>query len=692
MYRLFLETPLGFAPQAGVLLAVLVQLPLRRWGTAVAVAVPVQAGLAIAGLGGGPWWALWAATVVGPVAAACFFRPGEGRDPLVPVSSLVWFLGAVAIGTGFAALIYVPVNTPRQWLVATLSVGVGMLVAPPVLLSWHGAASRPRRPVELLLLSVAVLASSVLIFGTAIELVEVTLPYLALPPVMWASLRFGMRGASRSTFLVAAVALIFTDLARGPFVAALGERLSAVTFAQLFIVVTAASAYLLAAMVDDLHDREEVEDKLRQLAYSDALTGLPNRAHLAAVLEDLAVSGHGVALLICDVDDFKVVNDGLGHPSGDQMLVAIAGRIRSCLRAGDTLARLSGDEFVVVLPGVTDSAADRVAWRILRQVAVELPLGDRGELRPSVSIGVACRRGPFDVEAVLADADAALYRAKERGKSRVSHFDEDLRRLVEDRLLIVTDFAPALRTGEVHWLFQPELDVHTGELFGLESLCRWNHPVSGAISPDRFVRVLESTGHANRLFDAALDASTRAQREIRHRSGFVPAVSVNVSPTLLSDPGLAARVASVMERDSVPPRSLFLEVTESALATPRATRTLEELKQTGVRLAIDDFGTGWSSMGRLASFQWDVLKIDRSFVARLGVDAHMTHVVEAIVAMAHSLGTLVAAEGVETEEQLRLVSELGCDVVQGWYFSRAVPAHEAAAWLDSRGTWTGVVG
>jgi diguanylate cyclase (GGDEF)-like protein len=557
-----------------------------------------------------------------------------------------------------------------------------------VVLSWNASARR-RRTRELVLTSGSVVFVSLLVFGTARDVVEVTLPYLALPPVTWASLRFGMRGASRSTLVVALASLGATATARGPFVAAVGDRPSAVALAQLFVVVTALSAYLLAAVTDDLHDRREVEEQLRHLAYHDALTGLPNRAHLAEVLAGAAAFGEGAALLIVDVDDFKVVNDALGHQSGDELLIAVAQRLRDCLRPGDTLARLSGDEFVVVLPTAGDVAADGVARRILRTVSAPLSLGDRGELRPSVSIGIACGWGEFDVDGLLADADAALYRAKERGKSRSSRFDTELQAEVADRLLIMTDFEPALRDGDVHWLHQPEVDLRTGELFSIEALCRWEHRRRGPIGPDRFVRVLESSGHADALFAGALDAAMTAQMEVASLCGHVPAIAVNVSATLLSAPGLVDRVLTEMATRSCPPGSLWLEVTESALGTPRAPQTLEELHEAGVRLAIDDFGTGWSSMGRLASFHWDVLKIDRSFVSRLGEEDHIAHVVEAMVAMAHSLDILVAAEGVETDRQLRMVADLGCDVAQGWLFARAMRAPEVAALVDRRGRWVG---
>jgi diguanylate cyclase (GGDEF)-like protein len=651
------------------------------------VAVPVQGALASVGLGSGPWWVLWVATLVTPLVGAALFVRSRARPALVPVSSLLWFLASVALSAVVPALLYLPIGTVGGWLVAWQSVAVGMLVGAPLVLSWESSAS-PRRRLEVVLTAGSTVLVSLLVFGTSQDVVEVTLPYLALPPVTWAALRFGMRGASRSTLVVALASSGATALARGPFVAAVGDRPSAVAFAQLFIVVTALSAYLLAAVTDDLHDRREVEEQLRHLAYHDTLTGLPNRAHLAEVLESVAEFGEGAAVLIVDVDDFKVVNDAMGHPRGDELLVAVAQRLRRCLRPGDTLARLSGDEFVVVLPAAGDVVADRVARRMLQQVSVPLPLGGRGELRPSVSIGIACGSDSFEVEGLLAEADAALYRAKERGKARSSRFDDELRAEVGDRLLIMTDVDPAMRDGTIHWLHQPEVDLRSGGLFGLEALCRWDHP-TGAIGPDRFVPVLESSGYAGRLFAGALDAALTAQREVAALSTHVPNVAVNVSATLLSDSGLVGRVRAELEQRRCPPGTLWLEVTESALATPRAAQSIEELHDAGVRLAIDDFGTGWSSLGRLAEFRWDLLKIDRSFVSRLGEEEHIAHLVEAVVAMAHSLEILVAAEGVETERQLRMVRDLGCDVAQGWLFARAAGADEVAALVDHRGRWIG---
>jgi diguanylate cyclase (GGDEF)-like protein len=676
----------GFAPQAGVLLAMFMRAPRNRWARILLIAVPVQGVLALAGMGGTNPWGLWAATLAAPLLAAAVFARSPGRPTLMPASSVVWFLLAVSAGTVVAALVYLPLMTGRDWIVAVMSIGVGMFVGAPLLLSWH-APSHPRSLVEVLLSGSALVMVSIVLFGMPGDLIDAPVVYLAVPPMTWAAFRFGMPGASASTAVVALAATVATSIERGPFVAVVGGPY-AMALTQMFVLVAALTTYLLAAAVDDIQDHREVEAQLRHLAYHDPLTGLPNRAQLWDVLRSAAELGQGAAVLIVDVDDFKVVNDALGHPSGDELLVALSQRVRRCLRPGDTLARMSGDEFVVVLPASGDAVVDAVARRILSHVSTPLALGESGELRPSVSIGIACGEGAFDVEKLLADADAALYRAKERGKARSSRFDDDLRAEVGDRLLIMTDFDPALRDGDLHWLFQPEIDVRSGELFSVEALCRWEH-ARGSIGPDRFVPVLESSGHAGRLFAGALDAALRAQREMVDLGGPAPAVAVNVSPTLLSTTGLADWVGGEIEARGTDPGSVWLEVTESAIATRGAARNLHELHGIGVQLAIDDFGTGWSSLGRLAMFHWDLIKIDRSFISVLGEEDHVVHLVAAMIAMAHSLDILVAAEGVETLDQLRIISELGCDVAQGWLFAPAQRVSDVAGMVDPNGIWTG---
>jgi EAL domain-containing protein (putative c-di-GMP-specific phosphodiesterase class I) len=353
---------------------------------------------------------------------------------------------------------------------------------------------------------------------------------------------------------------------------------------------------------------------------------------------------------------------------------------------------VSGDEFAVLTETSSSEMVRRLAMQILDAAERPLALEGAAQIRPSMSIGSSC--GIREVTAVeaLRQADAALHRAKVRGKGRLHCFDDRLRTQVRERLLIEADFLPALVAGEVLWRFQPQVDLRTGRVFGLEALCRWHHADLGPIPPARFVPVVESMGRARELFLAALESVLAAQRDLKGEIGSLVPVSVNLSAELLDDDLLADRVSGALEHAGAEEGDLWIEVTESAAAEPGAERTLKALHEMGLRLAVDDFGTGWSSMSRLADFPWDSLKVDHSFVAPLGAGRSSgphEHVVAAMVALAHSLDLLVVAEGVETPEQLAAVRELGCDVVQGWLFSRAVEVRELHGLIDRRGGWMG---
>jgi EAL domain-containing protein (putative c-di-GMP-specific phosphodiesterase class I) len=306
-----------------------------------------------------------------------------------------------------------------------------------------------------------------------------------------------------------------------------------------------------------------------------------------------------------------------------------------------------------------------------------------------MSIGAAISVPGSTVTSLFNDADTALYEAKTQGRARTVHFDERLRLQVRERHQVEADLPRALLDERVYCLHQPEVVLATGELFGFESLARWAHPQRGLIMPDRFIAAVEATGRAAELFDLVLKQTLAAQRGWTTVLGTAPPVAVNMSAMLLNDHRVVETVATALVRANASAASVWLEVTESALAGRDARTTLMELHDLGVRLVVDDFGTGWSSFSRLASYPWDLLKLDRSFIVRLGEDDGAEHVVSAMVAMAHALGIATVAEGVETQRQLDYVIDMGCDVAQGYLFSRPVSAVEAVSLVDGAGRFTG---
>lgn len=422
----------------------------------------------------------------------------------------------------------------------------------------------------------------------------------------------------------------------------------------------------------------------RALHY-DALTGLPNRTLLRSKIEEMishtGPQEAGAALLLLDIDRFKEVNDTLGHDAGDALLVQIAQRLNAVMRPGDVIARLGGDEFAVLLPWTNSvSAAADVAARVER--ALETPF-EAGEmlLQAEASVGVALY--PLhakDTDTLLRCADVAMYQAKaSRLGVQVYHPDADHHS--SERLALLGDLRHALDEGTLAVHFQPMADAHTAQIAGVEALVRWVHPRRGFVPPDEFVPLAEQSGLMRPLTEFVLDASL-AQVAIWRRAGTTLTVSVNISARDLCDRGFVPHVRRCLRLHGLPGTVLVLEVTERVLADDdvRSVLALEELTATGVRVSLDDFGTGYSSLGRLAALPVGELKVDRSFVARL--DSHDdAPIVRSVVDLAHSMGLAVVAEGVETARAWKTLADWGCDVIQGWYLAKAMPAEEMTLWL-----------
>ncbi|MEU1052710.1 bifunctional diguanylate cyclase/phosphodiesterase [Streptomyces sp. NPDC005876] len=431
--------------------------------------------------------------------------------------------------------------------------------------------------------------------------------------------------------------------------------------------------------------RARAEEQLR-----DPLTGLPNRQWLQeriwTALDDADRAGARSALMLIDLDRFRSVNDTLGHLAGDRLLLQIADRLRLALPRGAEAARLGGDEFAVLLP-VADSAtsAIRVARGLVGALSSPLDL-DGLTLVLEASAGVAVFPDhALDAEGLLRRADVAMYQAK-RDRTGVEVYESKRDSNTPDRLGLLGDLRRALDAREVELHYQPKVGFD-GQVAGLEALVRWVHPERGRVPPDEFIAIAESSGLMPHLTEYVLDTALAQVARWRSQGLFVP-VAVNVSPRDVHTPGFAGLVAARLARHGVPAGSLQLEITEHVLLEDpqRAADTLAGLTGHGVKMSLDDFGTGYSSLVHLRKLPVSELKIDRSFVARLAVDTEDAAIVRCTVDLAHSLGLLVIAEGVEDDETWERLRDLGCDAVQGWLVAAAMPPDETTAWLRARGS------
>lgn len=430
----------------------------------------------------------------------------------------------------------------------------------------------------------------------------------------------------------------------------------------------------------DVSERKALEEKLTHQAFHDSLTNLPNRAAFRVVL-DHAVHDEDrqrVAVLFLDLDDFKLVNDTLGHEAGDQLLAAVAKRIEATLRPGDSVARLGGDEFAVLLKNMEDeSIARRVADRITRQLATPFAIEGR-ELFVHASIGIAALvSGEEEAEDLLKNADVAMYIAKARGKGRYIEYEESLYRAAMDRMELEREMQEALAHHEFVLHYQPVVMLETGAIHSVEALVRWQHPRRGLLYPADFISLAEQTGLIVELGRWVLQQAARDVRrwQVRYPSNPPMMVSVNVSGHQLQGQGILADVAAAVDGAGLDPRSLILELTESVLMeeTTGVARRLQELRANGIRLALDDFGTGYSSLGHLREFAVDIIKLDRSFVSGIGSGLADGAILRAVIGLGNTLGLLTIGEGIERPEQLAALNAMGCHAGQGFHLSRPLP-------------------
>jgi diguanylate cyclase (GGDEF)-like protein/PAS domain S-box-containing protein len=439
----------------------------------------------------------------------------------------------------------------------------------------------------------------------------------------------------------------------------------------------------------DITERKAFEDQLAHHAFHDALTGLANRRlfldHLDQALRRSERRAETHAVLFFDVDRFKLVNDSLGHQEGDELLKIVARRLQLVTRAGDTLARLGGDEFVLLIENVASvGEAIQVARRVQAQFHEPVILAETQEVFATASIGVALSGGGRSRDDVLHDADVAMYKAKARGPGEIEVFDpQAMVARSAERLEIETALRHGIDNGEIEIYYQPVFSVD-GAIAGAEALVRWNHPTRGLLGPSEFIPIAEETGLILPVGRFVLEQACRqARRWQEHNRDLL--ISVNLSARQFQHTGLATDIRRIVDATCLRPDRLCLEITESlAMAdTGRTIAILHALKQLGVQLAIDDFGTGYSSLGYLKHFPVDVVKIDRSFVAGLGVHDVDDAITTAVITLAHAVRMTTVAEGVETRAQLDRLAELGCDRLQGFYLARPMPATAFTALLDA---------
>jgi diguanylate cyclase (GGDEF)-like protein len=451
------------------------------------------------------------------------------------------------------------------------------------------------------------------------------------------------------------------------------------------------SALILASVF--MKRQKEHDATLTHQSLHDALTGLPNRELLRDRLHQAIALARrrrrGVALLVMDLDQFKEINNTLGHASGDEILKQMGARLCHALRASDTVARLGGDEFALLMPEGDARQAVQLANKVHKILEPPYHVNDMDiEVGPSIGIAAFPDHGA-SADEIMQRADVAMYQAKQKHSGHAVYEQETDAHSVR-RLTLMSDLRHAIDNGELMLYYQPEIELRSGAVIGVEALARWRHPRDGFIPPDEFIPLAEKSGTIKALTEQVLQAALRQYHAWR-RAGISLNISVNLSARNLHDPLLPDRLRQLLAAWDVPPGDIHLEITESAMmANPeKAGQILAEFDAMGVGLWIDDFGTGYSSLDYLKRLPVDAIKIDKSFVRDMTDDKHNAAIVRATVELAHNLGLKVVAEGVENEQTRAALRTLGCDFMQGYYISKPVPAEELARWLEQRDCWSG---
>ena len=449
---------------------------------------------------------------------------------------------------------------------------------------------------------------------------------------------------------------------------------------------------MFVSIIMDITDRRAAEEQINFLAFHDELTHLPNRNlfldRLQQAIFEADRTEHLVAVLFLDLDRFKTINDSLGHTVGDQVLIQAAKRLNSVLRAGDTISRLGGDEFSIVLSDIHNVMdCTLIAEKLVDCMSKPLVIGDR-ELVVTVSIGITIY--PFDnaeIQGLLKNADMAMYHAKEAGRNNFQFYSSSMADKASERMGLEMSLRRALNEGELVLHYQPILDMTSGEIVGVESLVRWMHPQRGLMGPDKFISIAEETGLIVPLGQWVLRTTCEHAKVLDDMGLIIPKFAVNLSPRQFRDPNLIQGIRDIFKESGFNPKRLDLEITENLLMgdTDTVREQLYELTKLGIELSIDDFGTGYSSLSYLRQLPISNLKIDRSFVKDLPDNADDSAIVSSTISMAHYLGMKTVAEGIETREQLRFLKHAGCDIAQGYLISRPLPLDELGQFIKTSG-------
>jgi diguanylate cyclase (GGDEF)-like protein/PAS domain S-box-containing protein len=438
----------------------------------------------------------------------------------------------------------------------------------------------------------------------------------------------------------------------------------------------------------DISERKQVQNQLHHIAHHDGLTSLPNRTlfqlRLQQQIQDARAHRTRFAVLFLDLDRFKLINDTLGHLFGDQLLLMAAKRLRMAVRAGDTIARIGGDEFTAILRDIgAREDALCIASEILDAIRRPFHIGGH-EIFVTTSIGVAFYpEDGTDVGELLKNADVAMYQAKDSGRNSHRCFVDGGTQQALERLRVESEIRGALERDEFFVEYQPKLDLVSGHVVGMEALLRWRSATKGIVSPDHFIPLLEASGGIIDVGQWALRTAV-AQAQAWERNGFAISIAVNFSVRQFEDVRLVAIIEEMLDATDFPPARLEIEVTESLLMQDENHQAaLRQLSAAGIHIALDDFGTGYSSLGYLRSFPIDVLKIDKSFINELAHDAPSLRIVRTVIDLGHALNMVVVAEGVETAEQCAMLKRAGCDLIQGYWLSRPMPGAATLGWLQS---------
>ena len=436
-------------------------------------------------------------------------------------------------------------------------------------------------------------------------------------------------------------------------------------------------------LVDEINERRRIESNLKHIAHHDALTNLPNRllldARLNHAIERAKRSDRHVAVIFIDLDHFKNINDSLGHDVGDQLLISISQRLSNCVREGDTVSRLGGDEFIIIIEQVQDIGdLDVLLKKIMRVTSQTVSINDH-DLSTSASIGISVF--PDDgsnAEQLMRNADAAMYHVKENGRHKYHFYTRDLTATAYDQIILETDMKRAIAGDQILVYYQPQVSLKTRKVVGVEALVRWNHPDLGILSPAQFLPIAEKTGLMTKIGEHVL--TTACQQIVKWKQMGLPieTVAVNIADDQIHHGNLVERVKITLQRTNCDTSWLELEITEDFIIkkTKKAIATLEQLRDLGISLAIDDFGTGYSSLSYLKQLPINKLKIDRSFVGDINNDMEDATLVQAIIAMGKSLNLELIAEGVELNSHEIFLSAHGCEYAQGFYYSKPLPAEE----------------